>query len=296
MNILIIDIDSKIPNLALKKVERYHLDLGHEVMWNNPMWRSWADKIYVSCVFDYNKDKCVEWENDPKVLIGGSGYNLKTVLPPEIEVVNPKINIGFSSRGCIRHCDFCVVPIKEGKIRATGDLYSIWDGKSKDIVLLDNNILALPEHFELICYQLRQEKLKVDFNQGLDIRLLTKSNVRNLANISHEEYRFAFDNIATYPAVIRGIDLLREGGINRAFWYVYCDENFESALERLLILKRLGQRMFLMRDRKVAGIQKYDDLANWCNGQAIMQTNDIWDYLMSDRKKEVENYTATLEF
>lgn len=28
MNILIIDIDSKIPNLALKKIEKYHRDRG----------------------------------------------------------------------------------------------------------------------------------------------------------------------------------------------------------------------------------------------------------------------------
>ncbi len=74
MKILIIDIDSKIPNYALKKIEKYHIDRGDEIYWNMPIFRNWADKIYVSCVFQKNKHLYREWEDDPKVLIGGSGY------------------------------------------------------------------------------------------------------------------------------------------------------------------------------------------------------------------------------
>ena len=83
MNILIIDIDSTIPNLALKKIEKYHKDKGDSVEFT-PMMRTWADKVYVSCVFTKNKWQCDEWENDSKVLIGGTGYDLTVKLPDEI--------------------------------------------------------------------------------------------------------------------------------------------------------------------------------------------------------------------
>ena len=85
MKVLIINIDSVIPNLALKKIEKYHKDRGDEVLWDMPMFSSVCDKIYISCVFDYNKSKCFEWENNPKAEIGGSGYSLTKELPKEID-------------------------------------------------------------------------------------------------------------------------------------------------------------------------------------------------------------------
>ena len=94
--------------MALSKIDYYHRQRGDDVVWDMPMMRDWADKIYVSCVFDWNKDKCKEWEGIAE--IGGTGYDIKKVLPPEIEEVRPKINVGFTSRGCIRNCRFCLTP------------------------------------------------------------------------------------------------------------------------------------------------------------------------------------------
>ena len=74
MKILLIDIDSKIPNLALKKIEKYDRDRGDEIIWDNPLFRDIADKVYVSCVFKKNKPRTVEWEG--RAEIGGSGYSL----------------------------------------------------------------------------------------------------------------------------------------------------------------------------------------------------------------------------
>ena len=113
--ILIIDIDSRIPNLALKKVELYYTRLGEKVAWNMPIYAAIADKVYVSCVFSKNRHLAEEWEG--RAEIGGSGYSLSKELPPEIEAVRPKINFGFTTRGCIRNCPFCIVPEKEGKFR-----------------------------------------------------------------------------------------------------------------------------------------------------------------------------------
>lgn len=239
--ILIIDIDSKIPNLALKKIEKFYEEQGEEVVWNMPIMAHQADKIYVSCVFKDNRHLCEQWEGRSE--IGGSGYDLTINLPPEIDAVKPHINMGFTSRGCIRNCKFCIVPEKEGRIHIDGDLFDIWDGKSKAITLLDNNILALPEHFKLICRQARENKIKVDFNQGLDHRLLTQEVVDILKTIRHDELRFAFDSPRQINTVSRAISLLKKNNIKQAFWYVLTgyETTFNEDLERLNYLNHKGR-------------------------------------------------------
>ncbi|MDI6788875.1 MAG: hypothetical protein QME51_10930 [Planctomycetota bacterium] len=55
MRVLLVNIDSKIPNLALAKIEKYHKDRGDEIMYDMPLLKNKADKIYVSCVFTTNR-------------------------------------------------------------------------------------------------------------------------------------------------------------------------------------------------------------------------------------------------
>lgn len=263
--ISIINIDSTIPNLALKKIEKYHLDKGNEVVWDFPLMP--ADKTYISIVFDWNKDKAGQY---PNAEIGGSGYSLDITLPQEIEQIKPRINMGFTTRGCIRNCPFCIVPKKEGKIRIEGDIYDIWDSKSRELIILDNNILALPEHFKLICSQLRKEKLKVDFNQGLDHRLLTDDITKELLSLKHiHEIRFAFDDIAYKPTVMKALKLLKNNGIKKwgSRWYIYIGEKdtFDTVFERMKILQETQQAVYVMRDRKVYNEPKYIALASWGN-------------------------------
>lgn len=53
MKVLLVNVDSVIPNLALMKISTYHKALGDEVGFHvsNP------DKVYASCVFMHNKHK-----------------------------------------------------------------------------------------------------------------------------------------------------------------------------------------------------------------------------------------------
>ena len=240
---MLIDIDSTIPNLALAKIAEYHK--GEELMWNNPLFADKAEKVYVSCIFDWNRDKCNEWHG---AYIGGSGYSLDITLPAEIEAMKPKINYGFTTRGCIRNCYFCIVPKKEGGIKAVGDIYDIWDGKSKELVVMDNNILAMPEHFKLICSQIRKEKLKVDFNQGLDHRLLTDELCQELLTIRHKrEIRFAYDDLAYKKSVLKAIDMLRKAGLKdwQSRWYVYVGEKdtYETVFSDILVSNGLSWKL-----------------------------------------------------
>ena len=288
MKVLIIDIDSKIPNLALKKIEKYHQGKGDEVIWNMLLAKDIVDKVYVSCVFTKNRRKCDFWEGFAD--IGGSGYSLEVNLPPEIEAMKPRINYGFTTRGCIRNCKFCIVPKKEGKIQIVGDLLDLWDGHSKSVVVMDNNILALPEHFARVCQQAGENHIKLDFNQGLDHRLLTTEIVKIMTSISHTEYRFAFDYPAYLPTVERAIALLKQGGINRSNWYVLVgfDTTPQEDLMRLNYLREKNQRAYVQRYETHYFDPFYVGLARWVNQPHLfvgMTWQEFLDYPRPDHRR-----------
>lgn len=279
MNVLLIDIDSKIPNLALKKVERYYLDKGAEIIWDMPLFAEWADVIYVSCIFSWNRDKCVEWESYPHSWIGGTGYDLDMTLQEEIENIKPHISLGFTTRGCIRQCEFCVVPEKEGGIRIVGSLMDLWDGSSNLVTILDNNILAVPHHFMAICQQAQERRLRLDFNQGLDHRLLTDDIAAEMKKTRHkEEWRFAFDHPDMIDGIKDAIGTLARHGIKRTFWYVLVGYNttLDEDLFRLNYLRVKKQTVFVQRyEKDEATVQ----LARWANQHNIFKAMTYWQFL-----------------
>lgn len=270
MRVLLLNIDSKLPNLALYKVAMWHKQQGDDVLWGSPFEIYTADKAYASCIFTKNKGRI---ENllglQADIIVGGTGYDETIKLPPEIEMMKPKLNYGFTTRGCIRKCPFCLVPKAEGYIRVVGDIYDLWDYQNNSVTLLDNNILALPHHFKLICEQLIREKLSVDFNQGLDIRLVTPEICGLLQQVKlKNELRFAFDFPELESIVKDKIVLLRRYNIRKnPFFYVLVGFNttFEQDLHRLKVLKELNCRAYVMRHENTPKEKRYIRLAQWAN-------------------------------
>jgi len=283
--ILLVDIDSRIPNLALHKLKTYHEQRGDRVVWakdRDLLQEAGVDRIYVSCVFIANKHKAAEWEG--LATIGGSGYDLSVALPAEIAAVKPHINLGFTTRGCIRKCPFCIVPEKEGGICIVGDLLDLWNGNIRQgkITVLDNNILAVPEHFKLICQQARDNHLLVDFNQGLDHRLLTPDIVADMVSIRHREYRFAYDRHFYEGTVVRALKLLKKNKITRSFWYVLVgyDTTYAEDMYRLELLRKWNQTVFVQRYIKTRGNLL---LARWANQHAVFKGMTFSEFLAIDR-------------
>ena len=66
-----------------------------------------------------------------------------------------------------------------------------WNGQ-KFIELLDPNILACGDWKELL-QQLIDSKAQVNFNQGLDIRLMTAEKAEMLSKIKMKTIHFAWD-------------------------------------------------------------------------------------------------------
>lgn len=295
MKILLVDVDdTDFPNLALKKVEKYYKDKGDEIVWNWPIYALQADKIYISCVFTWNRGKITWYERKSfkdKVFIGGSGYDLHVRLPDEIESIKPKINYGFTTRGCIRKCKFCVVPEKEGKIQVIGDIYDLWDGKSKDIVIMDNNILASGEHFDLICKQIKKEKLRVDFNQGLDCRLMNDETAQILKGIRHIEYRFSFDTLQVEKDFKKVVALFDKYELGKSMWYVIVgfDTTIEEDLYRLNMIRASGHDAYVQRFNKKEKV--YIPLARWANQHNVFSAMSFNDFLhLIENKKYLEMY------
>ena len=124
---------------------------------------------------------------------------------------------GYASRGCVRKCSFCGVPKLEGAQREMPSLFNLVEGvikrhgEKKDLVLMDNNITASARYKEVIAEIRdlgftpgakltrgnRPVKRRVDFNQGVDARILAKSEMflREMSTICISPLRIAFDHI-----------------------------------------------------------------------------------------------------
>ncbi len=230
MKILLLDVDSKIPNLALMKLSTYHKNLGHEVVLKKLNFKGYPnknknfyyfnngyDKIYASIIFTFNKN-LLHIKNCDNLEIGGTGYDFNIKLSEEIDncpedySIYPDNNLsyGFITRGCIRKCEFCFVPKKEGKLYKYRNIDQIYHKEHQGIKFLDNNILAYDKHEEIL-KKLIDKNIKCEFNQGLDIRLLNESNVLLLSNLNYDGlYTFAFDDIKYKNIIEDKLNLLQK--------------------------------------------------------------------------------------
>ena len=183
-SVLLVDVDSRLPNLALMKLSRHFKAEGRKVVLSKrDEFLQGARTVYASCVFSIAPSKrrverMRRFYGD-SLVVGGSGVDLDRRLPPEIEQgetdydLYPELGdraMGFLTRGCPYRCPFCLVPKKEGDVRVADDLDSLLQGR-KNLILLDDNILAHPQAGELL-EQMARRGLSVNFTQTLDLRIL----------------------------------------------------------------------------------------------------------------------------
>lgn len=292
MNIGLIDVDGhNWPNLCLMKLSAYHKAQGDSVEW----WRSEGryDLVYKSRVFTdlYSKDT-ITVTNAERVVCGGTGYGKPDKLPDEVEHTFPDYGLypqfpdtayGFLSRGCPRGCPFCIVSGKEGRRSVKhADLSEFWDGQ-REIKLMDANLLACPDHEELLA-QLAESRAYVDFSQGLDIRLITPDNVALLNKVRTKAVHFAWDdpNIDLTPQFQRFVELTNIKSDRRRRVYVLTNFNstHEQDLYRVNTLRALGYDPYVMIYDRPGAPPVTRQLQRWVNNKRIFHTvHDFKDYM-----------------
>lgn len=275
--VLLVDVDSTIPNLALMHLSTYYKQQGENVGFNVPDPRL----VYASCVFDWNRHKTDGLKflyPDATIDIGGSGVSLTKTLNSGLDSLYPDyslypacdFDLGFTTRGCIRNCPFCVVPKKEGSFKINQHPREFHDPSHKKAVYMDNNILASPGWFNEVADYTISNKIKVDFNQGLDLRLITPEIAEKIAECkTFRPWRFAFDNLALKDQVLRGFELLDKAGVPlrwNAECYVYMSgpADLDNAIERCNILRSVGIMPYPMFNRNAPITPRMRDLKRWC--------------------------------
>lgn len=287
MNVALIDVDSKMPNLALRKIWAWHEKRGDKVWYLHISLVKFYthvrfDKVYISCVFSENADKARRLASMfPSAEVGVGGYGVNGAkLPDEIEHTMPNytnmdFSMGFTSRGCIRRCEFCDVWRKEGGIHDHSPVGEFWHPSHRKVVLLDNNFLASPKWRENLQFIIDRD-LKVNFNQGLDIRLVNEENAAMLAEcrfynwkFTYRQLHFAFDMPEIEFEVRRGVQILEDAGVRprKLMFYMLVGFNttFEQDQRRFNVLRELGTDPFVMVYNNRRDIPILRHFARWVN-------------------------------
>ena len=329
MKIGLIDVDGhNFPNLCLMKLSAYHKSIGDDVEWysaDTPMY----DLVYMAKVFsdEYTKDKPTP-KNTRECVRGGTGYAIKLEngkevyhkeldppLPDEIEHIYPDYSLypeytgygkplkqqtayGFLTRGCPRGCSFCHVAPKEGKCsRKVADLSEFWNGQG-NICLSDPNILACKEAPDLL-QQLIKSGAKVEFNQGLDARLITPKKADLLASMKLKMPHFAMDTMEALEPVKKGLKLYvdaykrRWGKWNWRNAKVFCLTNYntthEQDMERIAAIQECECWPYVMIYNKPSARAITRRLQRWTNAAAAYSTTrDFNEYQRHTYKTVIE--------
>lgn len=277
--IALVDVDSKIPNLALMKISAWHRSQGDEVKFYEPLFDD-PDICYMSKIFDFTPD--YQFTPDCEVIRGGTGYDLHAKLDfPDYDRIMPDYSlyqcdyaIGRFTRGCPNNCPWCVVPKMDGnEVRHVADLSDFWSGQDT-VRLLDDNIMADSDEFARDCEQLSRASVHVIWD-ALDIRLVTEETAKALASVKTKgRIHFSWDGGLQDGSIERGVRLLEKHGIRpyRLMFYVLVGFNTtrEYDLFRIYTLRDLGADPFVMPFDKTDEYQRR--LARWCNNKIIFKS------------------------
>jgi radical SAM superfamily enzyme YgiQ (UPF0313 family) len=296
----LIDVDGTLPNLALMKISAYFKSLGEKVEFVRPNTK--YDKIYASAIFTRSKPICESLikKYGDRIEIGGTGWDTTKYLPPEIEthkadyslydaefvagrirgIMNRQTRLrkakqiteagmGFTSRGCVRRCPFCVIPAKEGQLRQAQEIRDIVNPKSNVVILHDNNLTADPNCLEKL-REIRERGLIVDINQGCDVRLMTDEIAAALNGVRHlRSLHYAWDLMKHENQVINGIKTLSRfvrPYRHMCFMLTGFDTSFEEDLYRFRKLVEMKIKPYVMVYNEIPDV-RLKHFARWVNAR-----------------------------
>lgn len=334
MKIAVIDADligrknHRFPNLCCLKISGYYKAYGNNVtLLTNYDGLDAYDKVYVAKVFTDTPipDNGLLGNplDAPTVIKGGTGfyYDNAPSLPPQIEHAMPDYHlydgvcdfkyytdysIGYLTRGCFRHCPFCVNR-RSNKVVAHSPLKEFLDPTRKKICLLDDNFFGFDGWKDLLL-ELRATGKPFQFKQGLDFRLLDDEKAALLFTSKYDgDFIFAFDNPDDKPLIEEKLRRLTPKIRQRIKFYVLCgfdrrgkyDDEFwardlQSVLDRAEFLKLFNCKAYVMRHKnylKAPNPKAYTKIAAWANQPQFFFKKTLSEYIA--REKEYREYERT---
>jgi hypothetical protein len=253
VNVLLLQVDGKLPNLALMRLSTWHKQQGDQVtlVQNLAGLPDATDRVYASSIFTRSSTRREQIAAlYPDALTGGTGYRFKSQLAEVITDCDPDLlpldyshyptftaSIGYSQRGCRLDCSFCRMKTREGDARSVHTLHEIWRGDTfpRHIHLLDNDFFGQSEWKERLT-EAREGKFKLSFTQGINIRLVNEEQARMLADTGYWDDAFkirrlytAWDNIGDERLFKSGVEMLQKAGIPPRRLLVYMLVGFKGS-------------------------------------------------------------------
>ena len=217
-------------------------------------------------------------------------------------------SIGFLTRGCIRHCPFCINKL-ENKVVKYSEIDWFLDNEKDDngklvrpyIYLWDDNFLASERDiWEPMLDALIATKRPFQFRQGLDERILAESEdgaiiAKKLSKCTyHGDFIFAFDNWKDREKIVKALKIWKHYNPKKSTkFYLFCGYMLKSGndeqlyndikilFERIHILMQYGCFGYVMRhtdyqNHELCNI--YVQIARWCNQPQFYRYMSFWEY------------------
>jgi len=218
-----------------------------------------------------------------------------------------KYSIGFLTRGCFRHCPFCVNKL-EKTITPYSRLESFLDNTTDEngklarpyIYLWDDNFFAAkPEIWRPLLQELIDSQRPFQFRQGLDIRILAETEygeeiAERLSKCKYQgDYIFAFDNWNDREKIVKALKIWKHFNSKETKFYIFCGYHLREdsddllykdvweVFQRIRIVMQYGCLPYIMRhedyhNHPLSNI--YVQIARWCNQPGFFRNLSFWDF------------------
>jgi hypothetical protein len=282
--VLLIEPEYKVkyPPLGLMKISTYHKMHGDEVVFHRGTNASIRDQnwdiIYITTLFTFMWKSTIETikfyqrnKTNSKDIRAETGirphfglWEKVDRLPPDYNFANGKYeywknnaSFAYMTKGCPNRCSFCAVSRLEPKYVDFIPLKHQLSPNKKNLILLDNNVLA-SRNFSQIINEIKEcgfakgamygdAHRSIDFNQGLDARLLTEEKVELLSQLPIDPLRIAFDDIKLEKLYVEKVRLAHKYGLRHLSNYILFNykDTPEDFYERLRINIELNAELGL---------------------------------------------------